>query len=404
MNRARKHLGLPILLFCLSLATMAGAGENWKGEISKLAGNGSVLITDSSGREILSLNPDKAMIPASTLKVVTAAAALETLGPDFRFATEFYLTPGRDLYVVGKGDPFLVSEELETIAAELKTKGISPVRQIYLNNGYFAPGLVLHGTSRSLNPYDAYNGALCVNFNTIYVQVERGGVVKSAEHQTPLTGMAEDMAKKSGVTGKVRFNLAENPRTCLLYAGDLIKTFLELEGVEVTGGIEPADQLPDNASLVYRHQSRLNLSGMIARLFKYSNNFMTNQVFLTMGAEKYGPPAEVQKSQRVINDFLTTHGIPPFHMEEGSGLSRRTTLSSRQMMLVLQQFLPYRNLMTREGSLLYKTGTLSDVKSVVGYVMPESGHIYYFTVFLNGSQFSRSSRERILNLLEENLS
>jgi serine-type D-Ala-D-Ala carboxypeptidase/endopeptidase (penicillin-binding protein 4) len=403
MNNAKTNIGMIFFLFFFAWSSAAVAAEDWKKEIIQLAGSGAVLVTDSKGRDILSVNPGKAMIPASTLKVVTAAAALDVLGPDFRFLTDFYLSPDHDLYVVGKGDPYLISEELETIAERLKAMNISSLRRIYLDNSYFAPGLVLHGTSRSLNPYDAYNGALCVNFNTVHVQVEPDGTVTSAEPQTPLTRMAEEMAEKSGVRGKVRFNLAENPEICLLYAGDLIKTFLEREGIQITGGLEPVSGVPDSASHIYRHQSSLNLAEMISRLFKYSNNFMTNQVFLTLGAEKYGPPADVRKSQQVINDFLTKKGIPIFHMEEGSGLSRNTKLDARQMMAVLYQFLPYRDLMTRQGSLLFKTGTLSDVKSVVGYVTPESGEMYYFVVFLNGPQFSRVTRDKILDLIERNL-
>ncbi len=97
-----------------------------------------------------------------------------------------------------------MSEELAAIASELKARGLDRVRDILLDRRFFRPGLVLDGTSRSLNPYDAYNGALSVNFNTIFVNVAPDGSVESAEPQTPLTPLAREMAARSGTRGKVR--------------------------------------------------------------------------------------------------------------------------------------------------------------------------------------------------------
>ena len=379
------------------------AAGDWQSRIKALVKGGALLVTDDRGKVIMSINPDKPLVPASILKVVTSAAALEALGPDYRFVTEFRVSAEQDLYVVGRGDPGLISEELEYIASRLKSQGLIRVRDIYVDNSFFAPKLVLHGTNRSLNPYDAYNGALCVNFNTIYAVVKRNGRVSSAEPQTPLTDMARDLALKSGARGKVRFNLADNPRTCLLYAGDLIKNFLENSGVEISGQVKPCKINPLEIPLFYRHQSRKNLTDYLTDLFKYSNNFMTNQVFLTLGAEKYGPPATVEKARRALAEFQAAHQLPPFHLEEGSGLSRRTKVTATQMTAVLRIFAPYHHLLPNEDRVWFKTGTLSDVKSMVGYLIPGEGRPMTFVIILNGRGYSYKTRELILGLLEENL-
>ncbi|MDY6852246.1 MAG: D-alanyl-D-alanine carboxypeptidase, partial [Thermodesulfobacteriota bacterium] len=180
--------GLKVLAAALALMVLwtgpGAAYENgWRGRVRALARGGAVMAADAAGNILLAHNPDKLLVPASTLKIVTAASALDALGPDYRFVTEFRLSPGSDLYVIGQGDPFLVSEELAVIARKLKSKGLAKVNRIFLDNSFFQKGLALHGTGRSLNPYDAYNGALCANFNTIFVRAGPGRKVVSAEPQ-----------------------------------------------------------------------------------------------------------------------------------------------------------------------------------------------------------------------------
>lgn len=402
-----KVVALLSFLFLLFFSAEAGAKKtDWKTQVKELAKDGAVLVTDPQGKELLSLRPDKKLVPASTLKLVTSAAALDYLGGDFRFSTEFRVSKDHDLYIIGKGDPFLVSEELEFIANHLKSVGLTGVRDIYLDNSYFEPNMVLDGTNRSLNPYDAYNGALCVNFNTIYAKISKTGKkvkIESAEPQTPLTDMAKDLALKSRKRGKVRFNLADHPETCLLYAGELFKTFFQKAGITVSGAIKINTQKKITAPLYYKHLSRKNLSELIVELLEYSNNFMTNQVFLTLGAERYGSPATPEKGRRAVDAYLKSRGIPSFHVEEGSGLSRKTNVSARQMTAVLQDLRPNRDLLPKEGRVYYKTGTLSDVKSLAGYIEREKGGPLRFVILLNGAGIRWDTREKILDLLEENL-
>lgn len=81
-----------------------------------------VLVTDEVGREVVTLRPDAPQLPASTLKQVTAAAILTTLGPQARLSTHVDATAGvdedgrldGDLLVVGGGDPTLVTDEYLT--------------------------------------------------------------------------------------------------------------------------------------------------------------------------------------------------------------------------------------------------------------------------------------------------
>jgi len=403
VRRLKAGAILIVLTLLLGAGPVSARDMSWSARIRALAGSGAVMVTDEADEPWLAHHPDTPMIPASTLKVVTAGAALATLGPDYRFATDFHLSPDGDLYVVGRGDPYLVSEELAHIAQELKARGLRQVGRILLDNRFFAPGLVLHGTNRSFNPYDAYNGALCVNFNTIHALIGADGRVAAAEPQTPLTDLARQSAARSGLKGRVRFNLSDNPETCLVYAGDLLKAFLEQAGIRVRGPVQPTSQDPGAMPLFYRHRSRKSLAWLVSQVFKYSNNFMANQIFLTLGAEVLGPPATADKSRRVVTDYLTSHGIPAFYIEEGSGLSRRTRIKARQMIAVLKHFKPYRELLNHQGRSLLKTGTLKDVKTMAGYLLPSNGQSWPFAILLEGSTVGVQDRNRILSLLQKNL-
>jgi D-alanyl-D-alanine carboxypeptidase/D-alanyl-D-alanine-endopeptidase (penicillin-binding protein 4) len=359
-------------------------------------------VADDQSRPIISVNVDKALIPASILKIVTAAAALHYLDASHRFTTEFRLSHKNDLYVIGKGDPYLVSEELDLVAYQLKSKGLKEVENIYLDDRYFQPDLVLHGTKRSFNPYDAYNGALCVNFNTIFVKIGLDGEVQSAEPQTPLTDLGRRIALKSGLKGEVRINLAESPEKCLQYAGELIKAFLEMRSIQVRGRVAKARGDSAASPLLYLHRSSRDLAETLREMFKYSNNFIANQIFLSMGATRYGPPATVEKSQTAIADFFDYLGLSPMSVAEGSGLSRRNRISAAQMIRALDYFRPYRHLLPHEGRVWSKTGTLNDVKSVAGYIVPEHANALSFVIILNGRHLGYRTRERIFHLIEKN--
>ena len=152
----------------------------------------ALLVTDANGLVLAAHNPDKVLVPASTLKVVTALAARHYLGADFRFQTDFLLDADNNLVIQGYGDPLLVSEVLADIARNLHERLNNPINAILLDDGYFRKPLVIPGVSTTNNPYDAPNGALCVNFNTVNFKTRQGKIV-SAEPQTPLLPMAKEL-------------------------------------------------------------------------------------------------------------------------------------------------------------------------------------------------------------------
>ncbi len=106
---------LALALLLLPAPALAGVKEM----VATLAPSALVLVVDAKGNELVAQNVDEPFVPASVTKIVTAWLAMEVLGGDYRFETRFDLDNKRVLYVRGGGDPFLISEELATLATEL---------------------------------------------------------------------------------------------------------------------------------------------------------------------------------------------------------------------------------------------------------------------------------------------
>ena len=381
----------------------------WPQNITSLVGEGSVLImdhqADPDSQELFAFNAGKAYVPASILKIVTSGVALEVLGPEYRFQTDFLLTKYHDLWVVGYGDPYLVSEELIEIVKALKDRGLTQVRNIYLDNSYFEKDIILDGNTKTHSAYDAYNLAFGVNFNTVFFKKNKKGQVSKACPYTPLTPMTLEVADRYKGRGTYRVNLFESPQRAAVNSGQVLQSHLEDANIKVSGAIIADQVAPLRRKVFYRHQSSKPLKQVLQELMKYSNNFMTNQIFLAMGAQVYGAPATLEKSQKVMDDYFKKHSVDPILMRDGSGLSRLTTLTARQMAAILAVVAPDRRLFTSrdDGEVYCKTGTLSDVKTLAGYIEQPNApdRPLSFVILLNGDGYTGQSRDKILSILKD---
>jgi D-alanyl-D-alanine carboxypeptidase/D-alanyl-D-alanine-endopeptidase (penicillin-binding protein 4) len=381
----------------------------WPQNLQALVGDGAVLVVDHHApkgqpRELYAYNAEKAYVPASIIKIVTSGAALEFFGPDYRFKTDFLLTADKDLWVVGYGDPYLVSEELAQAVKGLQKKGLKEVRHLYLDGSYFQKGLVLDGNTQTRNPYDAYNGAVSVNFNTInFARDKKGTVLRSSPH-IPLTPLAREMGASFKRRGSFCLNISESPEMAELHAGQTIRAHLEEAGVKVRGEIIAGQTAPKRLQVFYSHVSSKNMEDNIRSLLEHSNNFMTNQIFLALGAELYGAPATLEKSRLAMAEYFKRHSLSPIFMGDGSGLSRQTTLTARQMAAVLEIVEPERHLFRNcdDGQVLCKTGTMSDIKTLAGYIQRpgDPDRPISFVVLLNGTSYPAKIRNDVLSILK----
>ena len=384
-----------VLLLIGPLMPHGTAGSRLEAVKKMIGRQDALLVTDSDGRVLISKNENRPLIPASTLKIFTALVALHILGPDYRFVTEFYCDDDDNLTIKGYGDPGLISEVLAEIALNLEPK-LPRINNIILDASYFAQPLEIPGISSSSEPYDAPNGALCVNFNTVFFKKENGTYL-SAEPQTPLLPMVRGRITSSGLN-EGRIVLSHNENEITLYSGYLFDHFLRQAGVTVTGKVAIGTVRPDRDHLIYRHQSPLTLSDTIARLLTFSNNYTTNQILIAAGARRYGPPGTLEKGVQAAREYArNTLQLDDIHISEGSGISRDNRITARDMQKVLDVFAPYHTLMRNEGRQFYKTGTLSGISTRAGYIERPDGSLHRFVVLVNSP--GRSAERITRNLI-----
>lgn len=376
--------------------------DQLRAEIGRWVHTGGIAVA-IDGKPVFSYR-EGTYVPASILKLATAEAVLYRLGPDYRFRTEVYLDADRNLYVRGYGDPYLVSEAWRSIAKGLEHQGVFdlPLKNLVLDDTAFAPDQSVDGSENSLNPYDARLGALVTNFNTINVRVIRRGKVVSAEPQTPLTPLAIELAR-SLPRGTHRINLSLRRKNPMRYSGEMARAIFQESGAKFSGPVQiratPAGLTP---ALVYR--SELTLREIVQAMLEFSSNFIANQVTMVMALEEKGPPVSLEQGVELTRRFLVDHvGLKPgsFAVVEGSGISRNNRVDLLAMLQITDAFYPWRQLLRSHdagpsGRVLAKTGTLSDVHSLAGFMPSPDGERRAFVIILN--QLAHN-REPILQLL-----
>ncbi len=358
-----------------------------------------ILLADPQGRILHEQNPDLPFIPASTLKVLTALTALERLGPDFHFKTEIFLDQHQNIKIKGEGDPLLTSREIHAMATGLekvlRQKRMRQIHGIVMDASAFDKEIAIPGATTTLNPYDAPVGAICANFNTIsfktrqpasgarYPGFTRHGQKEwiSAEAETPMIPFAREIiARKAAHMAEGRIPLPRG--TQARYTGDLLKWFLEKEGIKTLTKVTTGRVIPEDR-LIFTWYSPYDLQQVVQKLLCFSNNFMANQLFLALGLKGSGPPATLAKGVKVVMAHAATLDIDTLFIEEGSGISRQNRLSPRTLLKLLQAFKPHHTLMKHAHQEYYKTGTLQGVRTRCGYFQGRQGRLYPFVIMVN---------------------
>ena len=362
-------------LFAIALVLLpAPASAGVKESVAALAPTGLVFVVDANGDELLAQNADAPFVPASVTKIVTAWLAMEVLGGDYRFETRFYLDSKRVLYIRGGGDPFLISEELAPLASALVgAVGTQPITGIVVDGSYYPSNLRIPGIENSGESYNALNTALAVNFNTIS-GVRSGNTVRAGEKQTPLSPIAiSQFLARGPKKGAGRISLSQDPAVSLQYAGELIAAFIGQAGGKVTGKVS-IGSVPAGLQPAYVHQQSRPLQEILVDLLRASNNYTANQVFLEIGAHRFGGPVSLDKSLKVANAMLAAHGLATaIQMEEGSGISRNNRFTARGLAEVLALFAPHADMLHGHDGGTNKTGTMAGVSTLAGYA-DTSGH------------------------------
>ncbi len=442
MSNCRKlRIAIKLLVFTCSILFSATSNAlNLDGLVNHkgfMPSHTSIVVIDAdSGKLIGAVNPDMQLNPASCMKVITASAALARLGSDYRFSTNFYADKGRSgnvgtLFVAGSGDPLFINEEIERMANDLRRRGLKSVSGgIVVDDSFFDSEDFPKKTGTENRSYSAKVSALSANFNSAEVVIE-GGKKPVAFVNPPIDyirivnklrfgkkmAVAIDANSEGGfevftVRGTIPSKLSaqslykpvKNPS---LYAGALIKHYLQKSGVAVSGEVRKGI-VPQGAVLISSEKSR-PLYEIVQKMNKVSNNFIAEQITKHMGAVSYGAPGSTHKGVRAYSDFMRQMGIPDgtYLLENGSGLSENTSISARQLAFILAS--AYRDETIRDhlvdslpvlgvdgttkrwkfeksliGVARAKTGTLNGVSTLAGFVPMQNGHTAAFAILANG--------------------
>ncbi len=381
----RKQMCLLSTLLCLVLMGVQPVQAFDFNSLQNLVGpDDAVIVSDPDNRIRFSHNTNALLTPASTLKLLTALTAYHFLGEDYRFRTEFYLDAQSNLKIKGYGDPLLISEVIADMAASLYAllkDNHQMLSNVMVDPSYFDTAVVIPGVTDTPEPYDSPNGALCVNFNTVNFKTINKQLI-SAEPQTPLLPITLGHIKKTGLS-QGRITLSHQKDEIVLYAGQLFKYFFEQAGFKIAGQVLPGNVDPTD-HLILRHHSPFTLEQVVEKMMTYSNNFMANQILLESGIAQSGPPGTLLKGVAAAREYARNElSIDGLQITEGSGISRKNRITAKNLHRILLKFKPHYRLLRKDGADFYKTGTLKNISTRVGFIGNNKANSYAYVILCN---------------------
>jgi D-alanyl-D-alanine carboxypeptidase/D-alanyl-D-alanine-endopeptidase (penicillin-binding protein 4) len=393
-----------------------------------------VCVLNGKGETLVDYHAQTAFIPASSLKTLTTATALEVMGPDFRFETQLRVSApikdgaiDGDLTIVGGADPMLSLEDLAGWATELKSKGVQRITGRIVGDGRLLRGTIYHdfwnwgdigngygsgvsGLNLEHNRYEASFDAGATEgapatflgaapappdvqwINEVLTGPASSGdgvVIHGGERATVihLRGTVPLGAQRFGVTGAAPDPpafAAHHLRAALLAAG------IEVQGAAVSAATlqepKPSTDSPANGVVLVTHRSP-PLIEIVTSIHANSDNHETECVYRLLGVRAGKAPADV------VREHWRARGLEfeGLRLEDGCGLARANFI--RPLDLAKLQYLAahgprgaeYKaSLLSKEnGTLRWKGGAMSGVRSTTGYVIGISGEEYSFAYMVN---------------------
>ncbi|WP_056829176.1 D-alanyl-D-alanine carboxypeptidase/D-alanyl-D-alanine-endopeptidase [Psychrobacillus sp. FJAT-21963] len=440
----------------------------------KLAGaDVSVTVRDRvSGEMVYDYNGQTTIKPASNMKLLTTAAALDVLGKDYRFNTTLY-TSGKksngvlkgDVYLKGQGDPTLSFEDLQQFAEELKAQGINKIDgRIVGDDKWFDDDLLTPGiwVGDESYYYAAPISALTTSPNTDYdsgtIIVEATGTavgelpsINVTPHIGDLQIVNEAQTVEAGKTNTVTIERMYETNQIVI-SGNLpvdktkkewvtvkhptTHTLTMFQAVLAEAGIEYSKEklfraaTPKSAQLVAMKQS-MTLEQLLIPYMKLSNNGIADILVKTMGKVKKNE-GSTTAGLEVIREYGKSINLnmANWQFEDGSGMSHENRVSSLAVSELLYKVqgedwfntyftsLPVaantdrmvggtlRNRLKdplTAGKVYAKTGSLTGVSTLSGYLEASSGQSYIFSVLVQNKSGTSSTIDEIVKEIAKEL-
>ena len=414
------------------------------------------------GPPLVRLNPQVARNPASLIKLITTYAALELLGPGYRWSTEIYLRgPLKNgvlkghLAVRGGGDPFMRMQDFWLHLRELRRRGVRKITgNLLLDDGFFAPIAEDAGDfdGRPARTYNLAPNALLVNLQAVRLSLKPAGDSVAVDMVPDLPGVrlrnrlrlipgecvADNADISVAVTGRARNRLelrGDYPIGCVDY--QMVRTVLQPHSYfyalfrllwEEQGGVlggwhrkavlnVSADEEP---FMVWQSAP---LREILVSTNKHSNNTMARHLLLTIAAETRGVPARPEQGVAAIVELLQAQEVPVDNLVlvNGSGRARLARADGQMLIEVIRR--AYRSPLAAEffaslplngvdgtmrrrqpdaeahGYAHFKTGRLKAVTTLAGVVQAQSGRRYALVFMVNHPAVHRGIGNEIGDLI-----
>lgn len=398
------------------------------------------------GDALYARNIHKSFTPASTLKILTAEAALIFLGPEYRFSTQL-LTDAKEikngvlqgnLYVVLSGDPSLAYFDLVELLINLRNQQIHAIAgNVYIDNtaydqSFYGPGWEWKDKNYC---YAAPISASIINHNCLTFKVapskvsgQVAQVVTSPKYFYPT--IRNSVITKASRAHACSVHLSSIPGSvisidgCMAQGGSwgvstvvtdvpeynraLFKNLLKRLNVTVYGMVT-FGSAPENLPLVAQHASK-PLRLLINEMLKKSDNVIAGALFKKLGQLYSHQPGSWENGSLAVTQILSKHAgvsIAGMRILDGSGLSPDNLATPSQMMQVLDfayhnyptsyEFISALPIAGVDGTLKHrmwniarrvraKTGTISGVVSLAGYIISADKEPLAFVIMINGNK------------------
>lgn len=374
-----------LLIFCLK--TYAGSAiDNLvdSNPISKTAII-SVSIRDASTENVIYSRDEKLLLhPASTLKAFTTAVILDKLGKDYKLNTSFYKSEKKNnIYIRLSGDPFLCSEDLNASLKKIKSKGIKKFSSITiddsaLDNICWGVGWMWDdAASPDIPKYSVYN----INHNLI--------------------------KNKNGIAIPV-----DNPEE---YFISCLKKAVKNNKIKLKSKIKiKSGNIPDNT--VFLTNISHDLLSIIKETNENSDNLAAETLFKIAGKNNADSPGATDTAIDKFKCFYEKSGLKTNDLKivDGSGVSHYNLIQTDWMSLALVKIFKTLNfdiylntlatpgrgtlnnrLLPLKGKLWAKTGTLTGVSGLTGYIKTKSDKVYTFAILIQNYTGSSSEAKKL---------
>lgn len=400
-------------------------------------------VADAEGRQPprLAWRAQELVNPASVMKLVTTYAGLDLLGPAYTWSTPVYAdgavvdgTLQGNLYLRGQGDPTMVVERLWLLLRRVQALGIRRIAgDVVVDRSAFDAGVESDPAAfdgEPLRPYNASPDAFLVNFRSVTLDFtpEVGGRFALVSAEPPLAGVSfpARVPLGAGECGDWRAALQADfadpaqprfagalPAACGARSWPVAWPDPQRFGLRAIGGLwqQMGGQIdgqlrlgtvPTGARLLFEAASP-PLGQVVRDINKYSNNVMTQQLFLTLGLTQR-QRGSFDAARAAVRQWWASRvgGTEPAPvMVNGAGLSREDRLTAAGLARMLQvawrspvmpELIASLPVMGVDGTLRnrpattsahLKTGSLRDVAAIAGYVDGVGGRRWVVVAIAN---------------------